>query len=1447
MKKKYLFLFALLMFLFTNKVIAAEFINRIDINYDTTKVRISPAYTYNEVRAKIHNNWSVPEDANYSVGNNNIWMYYCPTNERCTDDYTGGYEPKVKSDRYTWVNFEIYAKPFGLDKENPDYDFDEDNLDAIEVYVNGVKRDDVLVQGYNDSWREVDVLVPVLVDTSSFVSGIKVNSNYSNVAKGSTASFTKEIEFYGEDYDAVIWTVSGNTSLDTTINSEGILNVDSSEEAESLTVRATSAQDNTVYGEKVINVLDELVVESVKVRPTELTAVKGGSVWFYETVTGSAPHTVNWSVSGNNSESTTITSEGNLKVALDETASTLTVTATSTYDDTKSASATVTVNTDRTFINKIEINYNTKEAYLTTKTIYNDVRNKFKNNWSVGGDNYAIGNNNIYFNYCPTKARCSLAETKGGYTEDVLDVYTYADFEIYAAPFGLNSENPIYDFDENNLDKIEVWVNGIKRDDVIIYYYNDSWRSVDVFVPVPVKVEKLPQSLRFLHDEYTTYYENDDFKNNIYHNTGDGVITYSSSNPTVASVDTNTGMVHINDIGETIIYATASETENYKAKTISYRLIVKKKEIYPTLLVDDQVFTGSEIKPDVTVKMSENILVNGVDYELIYEDNTNVGTAKVTAKSLETSKYTFERMATFYINRKEITEEFVITPLMIAYDEGNTLTPKVTVKDNNRVLVKDTDYTVSYSNQTAGINSHVNVYVYGAGNYKGTVAKEVLIENPTLIELETPVLKISKGASNSLVLTSNNNKVAVTYEIYRSTSSKKGFTKIAEVEDNSYINANLTYGTTYYYKVIAKYNDAKTGYSNLVSMRVVPDKLDDLNILSVSTNQVKLGWTKFDNVTGYEIARSNKINGRYTTIATLKNVDNYTNSKLSGNTTYFYKVRAYKLVGRTKVYGSYSSILEVKTSPVAPKLVLSVSDYDAINVNISSVKGATRYELYRSLNKTDYVKIASLNAFGNYKDGLLTTGVTYYYKVRACNNTCGSYSSVVSKVPVPKTPSITTSVSETKKIKVSMTEINGADGYEIYRSTNKYRNFKLVKNVDSNVYDDEVGLNTTYYYKVRAYRVVEGKKIYSGYSSVKSARVTLSAPSFNVNKTDINTVNFTINSVKGAVGYEIYRSTNKYRNYKSVGSTNTLEYSEIINLNTTYYYKVRSFILVNGKKAYSGYSSYKSVKASIGIPTYNLTKENVNELTFTINPVTGADGYEVWKSTNSRRGFYYIGSTDINEFETIVSLNTTYYYKVRGYRLVNGKKNYGGYSSVKSTKATLGVPTITVTRTALNGVKLTLSEVNHADGYEIYRSTNQYKGFTLVGTELELNQELNLNTNYYYKVRAYKLVNDKKNYGSYSSLKVVKLNLGTPTFSLDGQEQQVEVRIDELDYALGYEIWRSTSSKGTFTKVGETLELTYNDPCQANKTYYYKLRAYTTFNEKKIYSGYTSIKNVKSK
>ena len=46
--------------------------------------------------------------------------------------------------------------------------------------------------------------------------------------------------------------------------------------------------------------------------------------------------------------------------------------------------------------------------------------------------------------------------------------------------------------------------------------------------------------------------------------------------------------------------------------------------------IADQICTGSEIKPAVTIKDGETALTQGVDYDLAYSNNINVGTATVT-------------------------------------------------------------------------------------------------------------------------------------------------------------------------------------------------------------------------------------------------------------------------------------------------------------------------------------------------------------------------------------------------------------------------------------------------------------------------------------------------------------------------------------------------------------------------------------------------------------------------------------------------------------------------------------------------------------------------------------------------------------------------------------------------------------------------------------------------
>ena len=86
-------------------------------------------------------------------------------------------------------------------------------------------------------------------------------------------------------------------------------------------------------------------ITSVSVTPETANTVKGGNVNLQAAVNGPGffDHSVTWSLSGANSTGTVITPAGNLQVAADETAKTITVTATSNADPSKSGSSTITI------------------------------------------------------------------------------------------------------------------------------------------------------------------------------------------------------------------------------------------------------------------------------------------------------------------------------------------------------------------------------------------------------------------------------------------------------------------------------------------------------------------------------------------------------------------------------------------------------------------------------------------------------------------------------------------------------------------------------------------------------------------------------------------------------------------------------------------------------------------------------------------------------------------------------------------------------------------------------------------------------------------------------------------------------------------------------------------------------------------------------------------------
>jgi hypothetical protein len=181
-------------------------------------------------------------------------------------------------------------------------------------------------------------------DKTPTVSSVSVSPATVSIAKGGTETFAATVTGTNNPAQTVAWTVEGTTNTGTAITNAGVLTVAADEAAETLTVKATSTFDTSKSGTATVTVVVP-TVNSVVVSPATTSIAKGRNGTFAVTVTGtnSPAQTVAWTVEGTTNTGTTITNAGVLTVAADEAAETLTVRATSTFDTSKSGTATVTV------------------------------------------------------------------------------------------------------------------------------------------------------------------------------------------------------------------------------------------------------------------------------------------------------------------------------------------------------------------------------------------------------------------------------------------------------------------------------------------------------------------------------------------------------------------------------------------------------------------------------------------------------------------------------------------------------------------------------------------------------------------------------------------------------------------------------------------------------------------------------------------------------------------------------------------------------------------------------------------------------------------------------------------------------------------------------------------------------------------------------------------------
>ncbi len=146
--------------------------------------------------------------------------------------------------------------------------------------------------------------------------------------------------------------------------------------------------------------------------------------------------------------------------------------------------------------------------------------------------------------------------------------------------------------------------------------------------------------------------------------------------------------------------------------------------------IPNQPYTGSEIKPEVSVSLSGDTLSKNVDFGVTYANNINVGKADVDVKGKGDFRMYASR-ANFTIVTNKISNA-VIASIPAQNYTGEAVTPSLTVTYGSNILREGVDYTVTYKNNTK--EGTATAEIKGIGNYSGTAKATFRIERQSVIQ-----------------------------------------------------------------------------------------------------------------------------------------------------------------------------------------------------------------------------------------------------------------------------------------------------------------------------------------------------------------------------------------------------------------------------------------------------------------------------------------------------------------------------------------------------------------------------------------------------------------------------------------------------------------------------------------------------------------------------------------
>ena len=547
-------------------------------------------------------------------------------------------------------------------------------------------------------------------------------------------------------------------------------------------------------------------------------------------------------------------------------------------------------------------------------------------------------------------------------------------------------------------------------------------------------------------------------------------ITVSDNNKNYSSVD---GVLYNKDKTELIYYPAGKYGDCVIPKSVKY--------------IHDSAFRGSENITQVSVETGNNYYTveNGI---LFTKDKTKL------------VKYPCQLENTSY----NVPDSVIDIGGWAFYGNGNI--SSINFTDSIKSIGEccfDKCYNIELTNIPRKIE-YLGGYAFG-----GRLKAQTLIMPKTLskLGLHAVAARVSRYAFYNCEIENviyEDGTVALYSATVQYCNSLKSVTipkSVTKICGNAYENLGFMYGQKidnfkiYCYSGTAGEKYAKdNGFTYELLDKPTLSKVTDVKLGGRAADALRINWAKNASADGYivEMYQGNK----WVRVAKITNNGTTTFRKagLKASSVYKFRVRAYKMSGKTAVYGAYSATVAARTNPSVIKgAKLTGRAADALRINWTKNTSADGYivEMYKGGKWVRAAKITNNSTTTFRKAGLKASSV-YKFRVRAykMSGKTALYGNYSATVTARTNPSIVKGVKIGGKAKdalrVNWAKNASAQGYivEMYKGGKWVRVAKITNGNTTTFRKAGLAKNTTYKFRVKAYYMSGKTALYGNYGSV---------------------------------------------------------------------------------------------------------------------------------------------------------------------------------------------------------------------------------------------------------------------------------------------------------------------------------------------------------------------------